>query len=355
MPIGASIRTDPGILVAVEQRTLGRTGSQVSAIGFGCGPTAGLMIYGTPADQAAGVKAAFDAGITYFDTAPIYGEYASEENLGRALEATGIRPQIATKIALELADLDDIPGAVRRSVEDSLRRLRVDAVTNVQVHNRVARTRAARADLGVGAQLTPADVLGPVLHTLQDLRREGKTQAIGCCAWGGEYDSVCQVLNSSAFDTVLVGYSLLNPTSARAAPTGFRARDFGNVMQVAADNGTSAVVLRVLESGALTGLAQPHPTSAQARSPSREFTENVERARALHFLVREGQTLAQAAIRFALGDPRVGVVLVGFSSMDQVAEAAAAANGTRLLESDLERLESLYASDFLRVDAKPRR
>jgi aryl-alcohol dehydrogenase-like predicted oxidoreductase len=305
------------------------------------------MIYGTAADQAAGVSAAYDAGITYFDTAPIYGDYVSEENLGRALAATGIRPQIATKVALETADLDDIRGAVRRSVEDSLRRVRVESVTNIQVHNRVASVRAARADLGVGAQLTPADVLGPVLETLQDLRREGKTQAIGCCAWGGEYAAICEVLNSGAFDTVLVGYSLLNPTSGRSAPAGFRGRDFGNVMQVAADNATSAVVLRVLESGTLAGLAEPHPTSGQARSPSRDFADNVERAQSLRFLVREDQTLAQAAVRFALGDPRVGVVLVGFSSMDQVAEVAAAANGQRLADSDLEHLEALYASDFL--------
>jgi aryl-alcohol dehydrogenase-like predicted oxidoreductase len=336
----------------VEQRTLGRSGIQVPAIGFGCGPTAGLMIYGTPAEQTAGVRAAYDAGITYFDTAPIYGDYVSEENLGRALASAGIHPQIATKVALELPDLEDIRGAVRRSVEDSLRRLRTDAVTSIQVHNRVASARAARADLGVGAQLTPADVLGPVLETLQDLRREGKTQLIGCCAWGGEYDAVCEVLNSRAFDSVLVGYSLLNPTSGRSTPAGFRGRDFRNVMQVAADNGTSAVVLRVLESGTLAGVAQPHPTSGQARTVSREFGDNVERTRALRFLVREDQTLAQAAIRFALGDSRVGVVLVGFSSMEQVAEVAAAANGRRLSESDLERVEALYASDFSRDDRR---
>lgn len=339
------------MLVGVEQRTLGRTGIRVSAIGFGCGPTAGLMIYGTPAEQAAGAKAAYDAGITYFDTAPIYGDYVSEENLGRALVTAGIRPDIATKVALQVPDLDDIRGSVRKSVEASLRRLRVDAVTNIQVHNRVARARAPRADLGVGAQLTPADVLGPVLETLEDLRREGKTQAIGCCAWGGQYDAVCEILNSGAFDTVLVGYSLLNPTSGRSAPAGFRHRDFGNVMQVAADNRTSSVVLRVLESGTLAGAAHPHPISGQARSSSREFGDNVERARALRFLIREGQTLAQAAIRFALADPRVGVVLVGFSAMDQVAEVAAAANGARLAGSDLERLEALYAIDFLRDGA----
>jgi len=154
------------------------------------------------------------------------------------------------------------------------------------------------------------------------------------------------VLNGAAWDTVLVGYSLLNPTSGRAAPAGFRGRDFRNVMATAASNGTSAVVLRVLESGTLSGASQPHPTSVQARNPNQEFADNVERVRALGYLEREGQTLAQAAIRFALGDPRVGVVLVGFSAMDQVAEAAGAANGTRLSEADLARLDNLYASDF---------
>jgi L-galactose dehydrogenase/L-glyceraldehyde 3-phosphate reductase len=330
----------------VHQRTLGRTGIQVSEIGFGCGPTAGLMVYGTPEEQAAGVKYAYDQGITYFDTAPIYGNYVSEENLGRALQSAGIRPHIATKVALELPDLDDIGASVRRSVEDSLRRLRVDAVTAVQVHNRVASTRAAKADLGVGAQLTPQDVLGPMLETLQALRQEGKTQAIGCCAWGGEYDSVCQVLNSGAFDTVLVGYSVLNPTSGRSAPAGFSGRDFGNVMDTATANGTSAVVLKVLESGALTGAVQPHPISSLARRPNQEFTDNAARAQALRFLVRDGQTLTQAAIRFALRDARVGVVLVGFSATDQVAEAAAASDGQELSSDDLARVEELYASDF---------
>jgi L-galactose dehydrogenase/L-glyceraldehyde 3-phosphate reductase len=330
----------------MRQRTLGRTGIYISEVGFGCGPTAGLMVYGTPAEQAAAARRAFDLGITYFDTAPIYGEYVSEENLGRALQSAGIRPHIATKVALELPDLRDIRAAVRKSVEDSLRRLRVDAVTSVQVHNRVASTRAAKADLGVGAQLTPDDVLGPVLETLQALRAEGKTQAIGCCAWGGEYASVCQVLDSRAFDTVLVGYSILNPTSGRTAPAGFSGRDFGNVIDRAATNGTQAVVLKVLESGALTGATQPHPTSSLARRPNDEFTRNAARARALEFLARPGQTLTQAAIRFALGNPNVGVVLVGFSALDQIEEAASASTGELLSEADLAHIEELYRSDF---------
>jgi aryl-alcohol dehydrogenase-like predicted oxidoreductase len=332
----------------VKQRTLGRTGVQVSEIGFGCGPTAGLMVYGTIDEQQAAVQRAYDLGITYFDTAPIYGEFVSEENLGRALQAAGIRPHIATKVVLELADLDDIPAAVRRSVEDSLRRLRVSEVSVVQVHNRIGRARAAKADLGVGALLTPDDVLGPVLETLRTLHDEGKMRAIGCCAWGGDYDTVCQVLDSGAFDTVLVGYSLLNPTSGRPAPVGFTGRDFGNVINRAAAQGTSAIVLKALESGALSGASQPHANSALARRPSDEFGHNVARAHALRVLVREDQTMVQAAVRFALGNPHVGVVLVGFSALDQIDEAAgaSASTGPGLSADELAQVEELYRSDF---------
>jgi aryl-alcohol dehydrogenase-like predicted oxidoreductase len=330
----------------MKYRRLGNTDVEVSEIGFGCGPTAGLMVYGTPDEQRDAVRRAYDLGITYFDTAPIYGDFVSEDNLGRALEAAGVRPVIATKVCLELPDLDNIPAAVRRSVEDSLRRLRVDDVAVIQLHNRVASARAARADLGVGALLTPDDVLGPVLETLRALRSEGKTRAIGCCSWGGELASVNQVIDSGAFDTVLVGYSILNPTSGRTPPPGFKGRDFGNVIDRAYGVGTSAVVLKVLESGALSGAAQPHPTSVLARRPNPEFTRNAERARALRFLVREGQTMVQAAIRYALTNQRVGVVLVGFSALDQVEECAQASNGDVLSADDLARIEELYISDF---------
>lgn len=330
----------------MQYRTLGRTAIEVSEIGFGCGPTAGLMVYGTPQEQREAVKRAYDLGITYFDTAPIYGDYVSEENLGRALQDGGIRPLIATKVALELDDLGDIPRAVRQSVEDSLRRLRVEAVTNVQLHNRVGSARAPKADIGVGAMLTVEDVMGPVLETFRQLRQEGKTRAIGCCAYGGEIDKVYQVIDSGAFDTVLVSYSILNPTSGRTPPPGFEGRDFGNVIDRAAPHGTSPVVLKVLESGALSGATQPHPTSSLARRPTDEFGQNADRARSLGFLVRDGQTMVQAAIRWALRNQKVGVVLVGFSETAQLEEAAAACNGETLSDQEMARIEALYPSDF---------
>lgn len=327
-------------------RNLGRTGIAVSEIGFGCGPTAGLMVYGTPAEQAAAVARACDLGISYFDTAPIYGEYVSEENLGRALQSAGVRPHLATKVALELPDLEDIPRAVRRSVEDSLRRLRTDHVTLIQLHNRLGAAHAAKADLGVGAVVTVNDVLGPILTTLEQLRHEGKAAAIGCCAYGGDPALVRTVMDSGRFDTVLVGYSLLNPTAGRVTPAGFRGRDFGNVLAIAEAQHMSGIVLKVLESGALSGASQPHPTSSLARRPDNHFAADARRAAALQFLARPGQTMVQAAIRFALQDRRVGVVLVGFSAIDQLEEAVQASDGDVLNEAELLRVEQLYGTDF---------
>ena len=73
----------------MEQRSLGSTGLQVSALGFGCGAVGGLMVLGAPDDQRRAVSRALDAGITYFDTAAQYGNGASEENLGRVMRELG--------------------------------------------------------------------------------------------------------------------------------------------------------------------------------------------------------------------------------------------------------------------------
>src|SRR5215207_9082675 len=70
----------------MEKRTLGRTGLQVSVLGFGCGAVGGLMVRGNPADQERAVARALEAEVNYFDTAVQYGDGASERNLGRVLK-----------------------------------------------------------------------------------------------------------------------------------------------------------------------------------------------------------------------------------------------------------------------------
>src|SRR5215467_2516467 len=106
----------------MEMRTFGRTGMRLSILGFGCGAVGGLMVRGDPAEQERTVSRALEAGVNYFDTAVLYGNGASETNLGRVLRA--LKPQnavVGTKVRLSSADFGRIREAVTRSLEASLR------------------------------------------------------------------------------------------------------------------------------------------------------------------------------------------------------------------------------------------
>ena len=304
----------------MKKRPLGTTGLSISEIGFGCGGNAGLMVNGTPEQQRAAVSTALEHGIDYFDTAPAYGDGASERNLGATLRALGARAVIATKVVLELEDHDDIPGAVVRSVEGSLERLQRESVELVHLHNRVARRRERKADIGVGAMLTVADVLGPrgVLAGFQELRKRGLVRFFGCCAFGGEMQSVRTLIDSNAFDNLLVHYSIVNPTAWLPALDG--ERNYAGIGAYAAERGMGSSALRVLEGGALTGARH-----ALARGPnSSEQLRSAERAQAL--ARAGGREYVRLALRYALDNVDLSTVLVGFSDAEQVRQAAAIAN-----------------------------
>src|SRR5580704_3885530 len=111
----------------MDMRVFGRTGMQLSVLGFGCGAVGGLMVRGDPADQERTVARALAAGVNYFDTAVQYGNGESEKNLGRVLQR--LKPAnviVGTKVRLPSADFSDIASAVAKSLEGSLARLRRD-------------------------------------------------------------------------------------------------------------------------------------------------------------------------------------------------------------------------------------
>lgn len=333
----------------MQQRVLGRTGLNVSEIGFGCGPTAGLMINGAAAVRRRAVAHALDQGITYFDTAPIYGDTVSEAHLGETLRDLAAQPVVATKLALEMDDLDDIPAAVVRSIEHSLQRLNRETIDVLQLHNRVAAERAPRADIGVGAMLTVDDVLGDrgVAETLETLRAQGKVRSLGCCAFGGEVAAVEQLIDSGRFDTILVHFSLLNPSAFWDVPDA-KVRSYGQVGTRAAARGMGIVILRVLEGGALTGTEQAHALAGGIDRSKAEYQAKLRQTERLGFLLEDGrQTLAQAAIRFALARSEVSAVLVGFSDVEHMDEAAAASELGPLPPEDVARVEQLYHSGGL--------
>src|SRR5258707_14282972 len=95
----------------MDKRRFGRTGLDVSLLGFGCGAVRGLMIKGTAADQVRAVGRALELGINYFDTAQMYGNGESERNLGRVLKSLKAHGCVGTKGRLPPTELGKIGAA----------------------------------------------------------------------------------------------------------------------------------------------------------------------------------------------------------------------------------------------------
>lgn len=151
---------------SLPQRRLGSL--QVSAIGLGCLPMVGYY-GGTYAkkDMIALIRRAYDSGVTFFDTAEVYGPYTSEEWVGEALAPVRDKVIIATKFGFGVEEgrptaLNSRPDHIRRAVEGSLRRLRTDRIDLLYQHR-------------VDPKVPMEDVAG----TVKDLIREGKVLHFG--------------------------------------------------------------------------------------------------------------------------------------------------------------------------------
>ncbi len=129
----------------MEKRIFGRTGLELSVLGFGCGAVGGLMVRGDPLDQERAIARAIGAGVNYFDTAVQYGNGESEKNLGRILQR--LKPPntvVGTKVRLPSASFGDIADAVATSIEYSLIRLRRDRVDIFHLHNAITEAVVAK-------------------------------------------------------------------------------------------------------------------------------------------------------------------------------------------------------------------
>jgi len=325
----------------MEHRALGRTGLAVSLLGFGCGNVGGLLIRGTPAERERAVARAVELGVNYFDTAPLYGDGRSEEHLGQVLRALRPAVYVGTKVRLAPAELGDVPGAIARSLEASLRRLGLERVDLLQLHNPILATPGGR-----GVPL--ATVLDAVVPTLVRLREQGKLRFLGMTALG-ETAALHRVLEAGGFDTAQVCYNLLNPSAGAAVPAGFPAQDFGGLLGRARAHGVGVIVIRALAGGALSGALERHPIAVPTVEPiasGPDYATDVERARRLDVLVREGHaaSVVEAALRFAAAGPGVSTVLVGCSSLAQLEEAARALARGPLPPAALERAATVQRS-----------
>src|SRR6267143_2106217 len=296
----------------MQLRAFGRTGMQLSVLGFGCGAVGGLMVRGDPLDQERTIARAIAAGVRYFDTAVQYGNGESEKNLGRVLQR--LKPAdlvVGTKVRLASADFGGIAGAVAKSLEGSLARLRRDQVDIFHLHNAITGT-------GGGEALSVRQVLGDVVPAFERLRQQGKTRFLGLTAIG-DTAALHQVIDARVFDSAQVVYNMLNPSAAVGLPRNYPAQDYGRLFDHTRAAGVGVVGIRVLAGGALSGSAERHPIAGAAPEPigsAMSYDADIDRARRLMPLIEEGfaDSLTEAATRFALSHPAMGTILVGMAT-----------------------------------------
>ena len=327
----------------MEQRSLGRTGLRVSALGFGCGDVGGLIVKGTPAARERAVARAVEAGINYFDTAASYGSGESERNLGHTLKALGLRPYVGTKFRLDPAERD-LAGAIARSLEASLQRLGMERVDLLQLHNLIVAPDGAPAP---GRGLPARRVLDEVVPALAELRRQGKIGLAGITALG-DTAAVHTVLDAGVIDTAQVCLNILNPSAAVGVPAGFPAQDFGRLLDRARTRGVGVINIRVLAGGALTGTLQRHALAMPSVAPiasGPDYATDVQNAQRLRPLVDKGYAddLVEASIRFSLTSDAVSTVLVGYSTFEHLEKAIVAVERGPLPAPALDLLNGLWA------------
>ena len=321
----------------MEYTQLGRTGLTVSRAGFGGGGIGQVWGPTNEREAIAAVHRALELGITFFDVAPAYGDGKAEEALGKALEGHTEPVVVATKVRLGAGEMDDVAGAVRRSVETSLRRLRRDSVDVLHVHNRFTATRGEAPN-----SLSADDVLGPVLDAYREVQRQGKTRYIGLSAMDHHVPTMHRILESGEYDTVLAYYNLLNRTAMEKAPPGFSQHDSGQIIPLAASHNMGVIGIRSHAAGALTDALDRPPRPGDAL-----MEKDLASAAKLGFLL-DGpiRTLSQAAMVFCLMNPDIHTTVPGVKNIAEAEETAGCVDLPSIPPEHLARLQELYANDF---------
>ena len=306
----------------MQRRKLGRTGLEVSVLGYGAGAVGGLFTKGRADDQERAVARAIDVGINYFDTAALYGNGEFEKNLGRVLKALKADVVVGTKVRLSAEHRANVGKAIEQGMNDSLSRMGRDHVDLFQLHNPLVVKDA-------GDKLAIDIALNEVAPALEKLRKAGKTRFIGFSGVG-ETSALHRAIDFEALRHHPGRLQRAQPQRRRPAAQG-RTRPG---LRAAVRQGARPPTWARSSSArwpAARFAAPPtrHPLAMQAVDPigsAPDFAGDVARARALEPLVRESGSadLTELAERFVIAHPAVSTMLVGYSTLDHLEAAIAA-------------------------------
>lgn len=311
----------------MNHRQLGKSDLRVSEISLGSWLTYGGGVERAQAEAC--VRAAFEAGINFIDTANVYAHGAAESFLGEVLQG---RPRnsylLATKLFFPMSPTDRGLSAkqIKKQLDASLKRLRTDYLDLYQCH-----------------RYDPNTPLEETMEALTAAVRAGKTRYLGFSEWSAaQIRRAADLQNVEKFVSSQPQYSMIWREPER------------EIFPLCAQLGIGQIVWSPLAQGVLTGKYLPgHPPPADSRAASEEmggFLQGRERmddsvlaaVQQLKPIAQElGLTLAQLALAWVLRRPEVASAITGASRPDQVKENAKA-SGVKLSDDVLRRIDLLF-------------
>ncbi len=269
----------------MRQGRLGGTALEVSVLGFGSSPFGNVYADFTQAQAERVVDAALNCGVNFFDSSPYYGITVAEERLGAALAGKREKAVLATKCGrYGLEEFDFSRGRIRRSVEESLKRLRTDYLDLLQAHD-VEFTHERQ-------------IVEETIPALRELQREGKCRYIGIT--GYPVKLLRRIAEAAPVDTVLsyCRYALLNT-------------DMEEVLAPMAERGVGLINASALMMGVLTEQGAPawHRASPELQAAGQ---------RAAVAAREHGGDIVTLALQFSLDQEFAASTLVGMSTPEEV-------------------------------------
>jgi aryl-alcohol dehydrogenase-like predicted oxidoreductase len=311
----------------MRYRTLGKTGLEVSELGFGAWGIGGTGWIGAEDDESLrALRLAIEHGVNFLDTAYAYGDGHSERSVGIAVREAAGPVYVATKVPPKNMQWPAQPGVRPEEVfpadwivactESSLQNLGVETIDVQQLH--------VWSDEWIGQ--------GDWLDAIERMKREGKIRFFGVSINDHEPENAIRLVESGVVDTVQVIYNIFDQSPEDALFAAVEAARVGVIVRVP------------LDEGALTGSVRPETTFPEgdfrngyfAGQRKREVWERVQAiARDLDV---EVERLAEIALRFCLSHPTVNVVIPRMRSTRNVERNVRAASAGPLGESQLTTL-----------------
>jgi aryl-alcohol dehydrogenase-like predicted oxidoreductase len=309
----------------MQERTLGSSGLRVSALGFGCmGISFGYGPSASREDGIAIIRAAVDAGITFFDTAEVYGPFVNEEVVGEALAPVRDRVAIATKFGFKIVDgkqagLDSRPEHIREVADASMRRLGTD-----------------RIDLFYQHRVDPDVPIEDVAGAVRDLIQEGKVKHFG--------------LSEAGVQTIRRAHAVQPVAALQSEYSLWWREPEADVLPALEELGIGFVPFSPLGKGFLTGKIDEHTSfdasdfrnvvprfTAENRKANLAFVEWLKK-----FAERQHATPAQIALAWLLARKPWIVPIPGTTKRHRLEENAGAVS-IRLTADDLREIDRAAA------------